>query len=320
MNVYFFYEWIPLKGSAHRLFNCRHSAIMQLPVRWTFSLHWSNTNVWFSDCFPATRKKSQLHNSMGPPVTQEEFQCLVMSLEQLLQRLCRTEVNTTQHSNNTPATPPILAKSGWSLKGNSLSAVAVRRFSLTHRLLQAVVSARMRNAELRPGKVHDSRLGILGRGFLKKEGKGPLTPWDHGFSEPQHKSPQLPEHFIWKETMDTSLALPGVRSVGQGRAAGKPGQAPGCFYINHIVSLKLPPPIGRARFENTLGNPFYDLFKYCSKRSEKKILNCNYIVLLKKSAFEIILELGKYLTWKCWVGADWADSVKISLTGDTDSL
>ena len=106
---------------------------------------------------------------MGPPVTQEEFQCLVMSLEQLLQRLCRTEVNTTQHSNNTPATPPILAKSGWSLKGNSLSAVAVGRFSLTHRLLQAVVSARMRNAELRPGKVHDSRLGILGRGFLKKE-------------------------------------------------------------------------------------------------------------------------------------------------------
>ena len=51
---------------------------------------------------------------------------------------------------------------------------------------------------------------------------------------------QLPEHFIWKRTLDISLAptgaaepqgqvvqgggqLPGDRGVGQGRAAGKPG-------------------------------------------------------------------------------------------------
>ena len=29
--------------------------------------------------------------------------------------------------------------------------------------------------------------------------------------------------------------LPGVRGVGQGRAAGEPGQAPGCFLPNMLV-------------------------------------------------------------------------------------
>ena len=29
--------------------------------------------------------------------------------------------------------------------------------------------------------------------------------------------------------------LPGVRGVGQGRAAGKPGQAPGCFLLDMLV-------------------------------------------------------------------------------------
>ena len=29
--------------------------------------------------------------------------------------------------------------------------------------------------------------------------------------------------------------LPGVRGVGQGRAAGKPGQAPGCFLPDMLV-------------------------------------------------------------------------------------
>ena len=72
--------------------------------------------------------------------------------------------------------------------------------------------------------------------------------------------------------MDISLALPGVRSVGQGRAVGKPGQAPGCFYITHIVSLKLPPPIGRARFENTMENPFFFTFFNTDRNAPKKNL------------------------------------------------
>ena len=72
------------------------------------------------------------------------------------------------------------------------------------------------------------------------ENKGPLTPWDHGFSETEHSSSQLPEHFIWKRKTDIFLAprgaaepqwqvvqgggqLPGDRGVGQGRAAGKHG-------------------------------------------------------------------------------------------------
>ena len=34
--------------------------------------------------------------------------------------------------------------------------------------------------------------------------KGLLTPLEHGLSEPQHSSPQLPEHFIGKVTMEFS--------------------------------------------------------------------------------------------------------------------
>ena len=68
----------------------------------------------------------------------------------------------------------------------------------------------------------------------------------------QHNSPQLPEHFIWNETRVISLApggadepqgqviqgggqLPGVRGVGPGREAGKPGQAPRCFLPDMLV-------------------------------------------------------------------------------------
>ena len=39
-----------------------------------------------------------------------------------------------------------------------------------------------------------------------------------------------------------------------------------------------------ARFENTMGNPFYDFVKYRSKCSKK---NINYIVLYEKNAFRI---------------------------------
>ena len=73
--------------------------------------------------------------------------------------------------------------------------------------------------------------------------KGQLTPWEHGLSQPQNSSPQLLKYFIWKETMNISAApggaaeprwhcggqLPSDRGLGQGRAAGKPGQAPSCW-------------------------------------------------------------------------------------------
>ena len=56
--------------------------------------------------------------------------------------------------------------------------------------------------------------------------KGPLTPWDHGFSETQHSYSQLPEHFIWKRTMDISLALRGAGEP-QGQVVQGGGQLPG---------------------------------------------------------------------------------------------
>ena len=82
--------------------------------------------------------------------------------------------------------------------------------------------------------------------------KGPLTQWEHGLPQPQHSSPQLLEYYILKETTDNSVApggaaepqgqivqgggqLPSDRCVGQGRAAGKPGQAPDCWLPDMLV-------------------------------------------------------------------------------------
>ena len=48
-----------------------------------------------------------------------------------------------------------------------------------------------------------------------------------------------------------------------------------------MVSLKLPPPIGQAVFGNKMGKPFFLILIETLKK------NCNYIVLLKKSAFRI---------------------------------
>ena len=52
-----------------------------------------------------------------------------------------------------------------------------------------------------------------------------------------------------------------------------------------MVSLKLPPPIGRAVFENTMGNPCFTFLNTDPNAPHKK--NCNYIVILKKPAFGI---------------------------------
>ena len=38
-----------------------------------------------------------------------------------------------------------------------------------------------------------------------------------------------------------------------------------------VVSLKLPPPIGRARFENTMGNPFLER-RFFRRNAQQKIL------------------------------------------------
>ena len=51
--------------------------------------------------------------------------------------------------------------------------------------------------------------------------------------------------------------------------------------------VKLPPPIGRARFENTKGNNLFNFFDYLSKHSPPKNYNSNYIGLINKYAFQI---------------------------------
>ena len=57
------------------------------------------------------------------------------------------------------------------------------------------------------------------------------------------------------------------------------------WLFQNFFWLKKCPPLVKSCFENTMGNNFFLLFLNTDQNAPKKIQNCNYIVLFKKSAF-----------------------------------
>ena len=69
------------------------------------------------------------------------------------------------------------------------------------------------------------------------------------------------------------------------------------LWITHIVSLKLPPPIGGARFENTTGNPYFFTFLNTNQNAFF-FYNRNMDILISNLLSETIFDFGKWANWK----------------------
>ena len=60
------------------------------------------------------------------------------------------------------------------------------------------------------------------------------------------------------------------------------------------------PPPPQSLFENEMGNPFFGMSFFGTKRSTKEIQNSQYKAFHQKNAFGLILDLGKYPNQKTY--------------------